>query len=325
MSTDCPEVSIIIVSYNTRELLRGCLESLRRVADEVIFEIIVVDNHSTDGSCEMIRSEFEEVRLIESPNNIGYASGINLARASSIGKYLFVLNPDCLVPRNAIGKLRDFMAADLKRAVAGARITTATGINLPSEFSIPSLFRELWNFLPELKSRILYCFPFLNGRGAEQQSRQPRQVRAISGAAFMIRTSAFDKVGGMDGEFFLYHEELDFCARIEKSGLQVWTVPEAQIIHFDAQASGYSTRSLPGNPVLEWRVLGMDRLWQKHRTPAEHQKWRKQARALLSFRVLLLSLKRMWSSSVRKQNISTRIHELDALRSKLASSIVNRS
>jgi GT2 family glycosyltransferase len=325
MSTDCPEVSIIIVSYNTRELLRGCLESLRRVADEVIFEIIVVDNHSTDGSCDMIRSEFGEVKLIESPSNIGFASGINLARASSTGKYLFVLNPDCLITRNAIGKLRGFLSADPLRAVVGARITTATGMSLPSEFSIPSLFREFWNFLPELKSRILYCFPFLDGRAAEQQSGQPRQVRSISGAAFMIRTSAFDKVGGMDGEFFLYHEELDFCTRIEKAGLQVWTVPEAQIIHFDAQASGYSTRSLPANPVLEWRVLGMDRLWQKHRTPAEHQKWCKQARTLLGFRVLLLSLKKLWVSSTRKQDICSRIQELNALRSKLASSIVNLS
>jgi GT2 family glycosyltransferase len=317
MSTDRPEVSIIIVSYNTRELLRGCLESLRRVADEVNFEVIVVDNHSADSSGDMIRSDFGEVRLIESPSNVGFASGINLARTRAVGEYLFVLNPDCLVTRFGIRRLRDFMATDPKRAVAGARITTARGEALPSEFTIPTLFREFWNFLPELKSRILCWFPFLSGRGASEDSRQPRQVRAISGAAFMIRTSSFDKVGGMDGDFFLYHEELDFCTRIEKSGLEVWTVPEAQIIHFDAQASGYSQRSLPVNPVLEWRLLGMDRLWQKHRTPAEHQKWRKQARALIGFRVLLLSLRRILSSKSGKLAIGNRIRELNALKAKL--------
>jgi len=107
----------------------------------------------------------------------------------------------------------------------------------------------------------------------------------------MIRTSAFDAVGGMDTEFFLYHEELDFCTRLEKSGHEVWLVPEAQVIHFDAQASGYSTRKFPENPVLEWRVLGMDRLWQKHRSPAEHKKWRRLACRMLGFRSHLLTVK----------------------------------
>ncbi|RQV99989.1 glycosyltransferase family 2 protein [bacterium] len=309
-----PEVSILIVSYNTRGLLRGCLESLRRGLDEVKLEIIVVDNASTDSSSKMIHDEFPAVKLVQSADNIGFASGINLARKSASGEFLLILNPDCLVPRFTIQKLRDFLVEHPKRAIAGAHITTADGHDLPSVFTIPTLFREFWNFLPELKSRILHWLPFHPGG----EVRESCQVESISGAAFMIRAAHFDQVGGMDGNFFLYHEELDLCARIKQAGLEVWSLPDAQVIHFDAQASGYSTRSLPVNPVLEWRVLGMDRLWQKHRSPADHRKWRRQARSLLGFRVLLLSLKRMWVHPGIRRCIDHRIRDLKELRSKLS-------
>jgi hypothetical protein len=317
MPTQHPEVSVLIVSYNTRELLRGCLESLRRVHDEVNLEIIVVDNASSDDTAAMIRSGFETVTLIESSENIGFASGINLARQSATGDLLLILNPDCLVPRYSIQKLRDFLVESPARAIAGARITTADGLDLPSEFSIPTLFREFWNFLPELKSCILKWLPVNPSEGSRDHSGLPRKVRSISGAAFMIRAEHFDQAGGMDGNFFLYHEELDLCTRIDQLGLEVWTLPEAQIIHFDAQASGYSTKKLARSPLLEWRVMGMDRLWQKHRTPAEHACWRKLARCLLKLRIGLLKTKKPFSNHEAKRQIRERITELAALADKL--------
>ena len=319
MPTRHPEVSVLIVSYNTRELLRGCLNSLYRVRDEVDLEIIVVDNASTDNSGELIRTEFPEARLIQSDDNIGFASGVNLARESAVGEYLLILNPDCLVPRFSIRKLRDFLIDYPNRAIAGARITSANGLDLPSEFSIPTLFREFWNFLPELKSRLLKCLPFSLSEGSRDHSNLPRRVRSISGAAFMIRSWHFDSVAGMDGSFFLYHEELDLCARLEQEGLEVWTLPDAQIIHFDAQASGYSAGKLARSPVLEWRVLGMDRLWSKHRSPAEHARWRKLARRLLGFRSALLKLRLIFSGSESKQKVRDRIQELTLLSDKLKS------
>ena len=317
MSAQHPEVSVIIVSYNTRELLRGCLESLRRIQDEVDFEVIVVDNASSDASAELVQRSFTDVQLVQSTENIGFASGINLGRKSANGDYLFVLNPDCLVPPSSLNRLLDFAKADSKRAVVGAHITTPDGVDLPSVFSIPTLFREFWNFLPELKSTILRWLPFKPSQVPQENSPQPRKVPAVSGAAFLVRTTQFDEVRGMDREFFLYHEELDFCTRIAKAGFEVWTVPDAQIIHFDAQATGYSTAKLARNPVLEWRVLGMDRLWRKHRAPTEHAKWRKLARCLLGFRVLGLLLKSIFSSKTSKLIIDSRIRELDVLKAKL--------
>ena len=319
MPTRHPEVSVLIVSYNTRELLRGCLESLRRVQDEVDIEIIVVDNASTDHSADVIRTEFSDIKLIQSDDNIGFASGVNLARESAVGEYLLILNPDCLVPRFSIRKLRDFLIENPNRAIAGTRITTDNGLDQPSEFSIPTLFREFWNFLPELKSRLLKCLPFSLSEGSRNHTKIPRRVRSISGAAFMIRSRHFDKVGGMDGNFFLYHEELDLCARIEEAGLEVWTLPCAQIIHFDAQASGYSSGKLARSPVLEWRVLGMDRLWSKHRSPKDHARWRRQARCLLRLRSNLLRLRLIFSGSESKQKIGARIQELISLSDKLKS------
>lgn len=308
-----PEVSILIVSYNTRELLRGCLSSLQRVQDETDFEIIVVDNASQDASPDMIASEFPSVKLIQSPENIGFASGVNLARQTAVGDFLFVLNPDCLVPRFTIQKLRSFVLEHTNCAVAGAHITTADGHDLPSVFIIPTLFREFWNFLPELKSRILHWIPLRTASAA----RRPHQVESVSGAGFMTRAAHFDAVGGMDSSFFLYHEELDLCVRLKKAGFEVWTLPDAQVIHYDAQASGYSTARLARGKLLEWRVLGMDRLWQKHRTPEQHKKWRRLACRLLKLRIGLLRIAQIFSNSDRKTAICSRIQELKALSLKI--------
>ena len=319
MPAQHPEVSILIVSYNTREMLRGCLKSLERIRDEAESEIVIVDNASSDDSAKMIRDEFPDVKIIQSSENIGFASGVNLARESANGEYLFVLNPDCLVPRFSIRKLVDFLSENPIRAIAGASITAADGSNLPSEFTIPTLFREFWNFLPELKSRLQKLSPIGFTSGSHARSEAPRQVEAVSGAAFMIRASHFDQVGGMDEEFFLYHEELDLCTRLRSAGLEVWLLPAAQVIHFDAQASGYTTGKLAKSPVLEWRVMGMNRLWEKHRSPAEHRRWQKLASRLLEFRIVLLRLKKPFAHHESRQYIVKRMTSLRSLVTRLES------
>ncbi len=286
-----PEVSILIVSYNTRELLRGCLRSLRRVADEARAEIIVVDNASLDGSAEAVAAEFGEVQVIRSGVNVGFASAMNRGINVATGKYLFMLNPDTIVVPGAIRVLVQSLERHPRVAMAGAGLTFADGSTQASTFGFPTLFKEFLNFVPELKAilRPRQTADFINRlirRNVHKlgQIRAPFPAKVVSGAAFLARTDVIRQVGGFDGKFFLYHEELDLCRRLQDARWEVWSVPAAQVIHFDAQATGYRACRLPHSPILEWRIGGMDRYWAKHAGPAAQRRWRCLARGLLRLR-----------------------------------------
>jgi N-acetylglucosaminyl-diphospho-decaprenol L-rhamnosyltransferase len=280
-----PEISVIIVSFNTCDLLAGCLRSLRRVADEACLEVIVVDNASSDGSAEMVETEFPEAKVVRSGRNAGFATAMNLGIAASAGEFLFALNPDTLVPRETVRKLLTFIKNKPRAAVIGASLTHPDGRPQASTFGEPTLFREFWNFLPEIKSI------FKPGRlGQAKPQGEPFQVEGVSGAAFLMRRDALRQVGGFDGEFVLYHEELDLFMRMRDAGWEIWTLPAAQVIHFDAQSSGYRADRLPSSPVLQWRIGGMDRLWKKHKSPIQHRLWRAQARGLLRLRMALVAV-----------------------------------
>jgi hypothetical protein len=290
-----PTLTVIIVSYNTRDLLAGCLNSLRRVEDEADFEVIVVDNASADGSPAMVRENFPEVRLIEAGRNTGFAAANNLGLAQAKGKFLFFLNPDTIVPRGTLVQMlaplspgpfpHDVGKGEQRVAVVGASLMNPDGTWHASTFEFPNLWREFWNFLPEMKSGVLWTATKLSKLVPFRKERPPktRRVECVSGAAMMVRTDVMRDIGGFDEGFFLYHEERDLCCRLAAKGWEIWTMPGAPIIHYDAQASGYKTNRFPCSPILDYRVLGMDRLYQKHR-PQRHRAWRMLARRMLRFR-----------------------------------------
>ncbi|HEY3294487.1 MAG TPA: glycosyltransferase family 2 protein [bacterium] len=299
-----PLLSILIVSYNTRDLLADCLRSLRRVADEAPFETIVVDNASSDGSADYVVEQFPEVRLIRLDRNIGFAAAMNEAIEACQGGLFLALNPDAVVPAGTLRKLMDFMVMNPTAAVAGAVLTYADGSLQGSTFRFPSLFREFWNFLPELKAILRPQVTWLKVTDVHKP-REPIQVDCVSGAALMARTDAVKQIGGFDGEFFLYHEEMDLCTRLRKAGWEVWSVRQAQVIHLDAKASGYRQNRLPHQPVLGWRIGGMDRLWWKHKSRRQHALWRTQGCALLRLRIALIGGGMLFSQACRD-----RVHEL---------------
>ncbi len=306
---DTPTLSIIIVSYNTREFLAGCLISLRRVRDEAEFEVIVVDNASADGSAAMVRERFPEVRVIEAGRNAGFAAANNMGLAQARGKFLFFLNPDTTVPRGTLVQLVGFLggtpsdsgrpafdphpggcglvagAQNDKVAVVGASLLNSDGSWQASTFEFPNLWREFWNFLPEIKGFVMWSAKKLSKITPlkEKWDFAPRRVECVSGAALMARADAMREVGGFDEGFFLYHEERDLCYRLAAAGWEIWTLPGAPVTHYDAQSSGYRTNRFPRSPILDYRVLGMDRLYQKHR-PQWHRKWRVLARGMLRVR-----------------------------------------
>lgn len=282
-----PDLTVIIVSFNTRDLLCDCLRSLRRVALEVAIERIVIDNASADGSADAVAAQFPEVTLIHSPVNRGFAAAMNLGLHAAKAPLVLALNPDTIVVPGTLTRMRHFLDQHPDAVVAGAGLTNPDGTAQPSTFRFPGLWREFWNFLPELKfllkpRRLHYG---VHGYSLRKPVRKAHRVDSVSGAAFMAHADTIQQAGGFDEEFFLYHEEMDLFRRIQKLGGEIWTVPDAQVIHFDAMSSGFKPQVFPSGRLLNWRILGMDYLWHKHKSKTQHYLWRLQARLLLWLRI----------------------------------------
>jgi N-acetylglucosaminyl-diphospho-decaprenol L-rhamnosyltransferase len=319
------DLTVLIVSFNTRDLLESCLRSLLRATSEAHFDVVVVDNASADAAWEVVEGYFPGAKVIKLDRNIGFAAAVNRGLGEVHTDFTFILNPDTVIPRGSVRKLLDFLLKNPSAAVVGASLTDLDGTPQTSTFKFPSLFREFWNFLPELKSAVhLRQAAVRLGWARTNPSRADGTggipVQSVSGAAFMARTEAIRRIGGFDERFFLYHEEMDLCTRLRKAGWGVFFLPAAQVIHWEAGASGYRPSRLPDMPLLGWRVGGMDLLWSKHQSRLRHRLWRGLARSLLGLRVLTNRLLTVFCGRrrvQRQQRIRDLAQALGLLRRKL--------
>jgi N-acetylglucosaminyl-diphospho-decaprenol L-rhamnosyltransferase len=239
-----PDVSVSIVSYNTRDLLRDCLASLRQRAaeGEVTLEVIVADNGSTDGSVEMVQSEFPEFIVFRTGGNIGYGRANNAAFLRSRGRYFFVLNSDTEVEPGALRAMRDFMDSAPQAGGAGAKLILPDGSTQPSVGLDPSLravfFEQTYldKLLPKSKLTGGYLLTWWD-------YKERREVKQVCGACLFVRREAWLQIGGFDAAFFMYFEDTDFCVRLRRAGWQIWYLPEARIQH-----------RLGGSSAADWRV-----------------------------------------------------------------------
>jgi len=253
------DVSIVIVSWNVRQLLRDCLISLRDAAGDVRYETIVIDNDSRDGSADMVRRDFPWVRLIEAGANLGFGRANNVAAAASEGRWVLLLNPDTVVLDRAIEKLLKF--AD-ERPQAGAVGGKTLKADLTLERSCCWGSPGLWPLL--CKSVGLHLMfkgsRLLNSEAMDWWPRNSvREVQVITGCFLMLRRQVFQDTGGFDGAFFMYAEEVDLCWRIRKSGWKLMFCPDAQIIHL----VGASAAKAKPNRVFQIN-LGLLKLFRKH-------------------------------------------------------------
>ena len=217
------DVSIIIVNYNTKALTKQCLQSVYKKTHDIDYEIIVVDNASIDGSQEMLRSEFPNVKLIENTENLGFGRANNLGAKSAKGKYLFLLNSDTILLNNAVKILADFMDNHSKCGICGGNLFDVDRNPTLSYRSLPSIWQEL---------KILLNLPI------EQynKSYNPKTVGYITGADLMIRYDLFNQLNGFDVDFFMYYEETELTYRTKKMGYSTYSVPQAEIIHLEGQS-----------------------------------------------------------------------------------------
>lgn len=253
------DVSIIIPNYNTRDILRDCLVSLYKFPATVSFEVITVDNGSNDGSTEMVKSEFEQVILIERKVNIGYAGACNLGIKNSKGRYLLILNSDTLALDGSIDKMVYFADQNPQGAVFGCRILN-TDMTLQSTcFMYPSILNMF------LASTYLYkLFPknkFFGRQAMSWWNRDDvREVDAVTGCCMLVRKEAIDDVGMMDESFFMYAEETDWCYRFKKAGWKIMFTPTADIIHL----GGQSTRHIRGDMLVIEKLSVLEFIRKHH-------------------------------------------------------------
>lgn len=272
-----PDVSVIIVNFNTRELLLSCLRSVFAGRDTGTLEVIVVDNASTDGSRDAVPRDYPIVRLIENAENIGFAGATNVGLAAASGRYLLLLNSDAELRPDGIKLMTAFLEEHPAAGATGPRLVYGDGRTQPSVDSVPNLFTEflhLFGFrrlLPGETARRLAA-PVLtkvSGKtiGTYFQtytgSLLPQEVDCVSGACLMIRAEVFEVVGGLDPSFFMYMEDMDWCVRIKAAGFGVYYVPEVEVVHH-VGASG-DTDPATAEAVLVTRYKSRLHFFAKHR------------------------------------------------------------
>lgn len=228
-----PDVSIIILNWNTRELLAGCLTSLHDTISGLIYDVWVVDNASSDGSVEMVRDAFPAVHLVANATNVGFARANNQAIAASQGRYVLLLNSDAVATPGAIQSLVGLADAQPRAGIVGARLINPDGSFQASHTPFPTLLQE---FLILTGLGRLSRGRWYPSRGPEEH-KGPQEVDYVEGACMLARHQAVEDVGGLDEGYFMYAEEVDWCYAMQQAGWQVWYQPQAQIIHLGGGSS----------------------------------------------------------------------------------------
>lgn len=230
-----PDLSIIIVSWNVRELLEACLHAILTHQESLTVEILVIDSHSADGTAEMVRQKFPHVRLTACLENVGFPKGNNIGLAQASGRYLFLLNPDTEIIGSALTTLKNYLDHHPAVGVVGPQLLNSDGSVQSSRRRFPTwqtaVFESTW-LQPYAPAGLLERFYVL-----DRPDDQPAEVDWVMGAAMLVRREVVEQVGGMDEGYFMYSEELDWCKRIKAAGWQVVYEPAAQIIHHSGKSS----------------------------------------------------------------------------------------
>lgn len=247
MATD---LSVVVVSYNTRDLLRDCLRSVYASAT-VPREVFVVDNASRDGSPAMVSAEFPAVTLIALDRNLGFAGANNVALRRAAGAKLLLLNPDATVAPDTIGRLAAALDRWPRAAAAGPRILNPDGSLQSSGFRFPTLLREIRQSKNVNRALTLLL-------GPDEAPPPPSiegEVDWSDGACLMLRTAVVDEIGGLDERYFLFNEEVDWCFNARKAGWSIIVVPDATVWHHRGQSSSNTKgKSLATSLLVETRL-----------------------------------------------------------------------
>jgi N-acetylglucosaminyl-diphospho-decaprenol L-rhamnosyltransferase len=246
MSAERPELSIVVLSWNTRDLLASCLASLENASDRVRREVLVVDNASADGSADMVRERFPAVRLLRNARNEGYARGNNIGIAAARGSAVLLLNSDTEVHDGSLDRLVEFLRQHPAYGAVGAGLRNPDGSVQPCCMRFPTLLVPLFfdmNLDQRWPSNPVMRRYFMR----DYDHRTSRDVDQPPGACLLLRREVLETVGVFDEELWLYFNDVDLCRRIRRAGWRIHYLVEAPVVHH----VGQSTKRF-GSRVVEW-------------------------------------------------------------------------
>ncbi len=248
MMTSLPDLSVVILNYNTRDLLRACLRSVLASRGLYGLQVIVVDNVSTDGSADMVAAEFPSVVLVCSAENRGFANGNNQGLRIAEGRYCLLLNPDTEVPPDGLAKLVAFMDGHPEVGACGPKLVRADGsLDLACRRSFPtpavSFYRltGLSRLFPRSPRFARYNLTYLD-------ENELAEVDSVVGACMMVRREAMEQVGLLDETYFMYGEDLDWAYRMKAAGWKVYYNPAVTVLHYKRESS----RQRPVKTIVEF-------------------------------------------------------------------------
>lgn len=231
------DISIIIVNFNTRDLLRNCLKSIFATVLDITYEIIVVDNASSDGSVAMLEKEFPGVQTIKNEKNLGFGVANNRAFRIMKGRYALLLNTDTVLTAQAVRELFVFMESNPAAAMACGQLLNEDGTKQNSIAAFPTLLTLLFNM-----SALEYLFP-ARYPSKRHDCKEPIEIDSGIGACLMVRKNAIDEVGMFDERYFFFFEETDWAREMRSKGWKVYYVPAARIYHLQGRSIGTDVHS----------------------------------------------------------------------------------
>jgi GT2 family glycosyltransferase len=270
------KLSIIILNYNTRDLLKECLESLEKVKSETSFEVIVCDNGSSDDSVQLVKSNFKWVKIIENNENVGFAKGNNAARNVVQGEDVLFLNSDTVMYENTLKKCVNYMSSNPDVGALTCKALLSNGSldkDTRRSFITPwigfvHLFLQLDRFFPKSKLFGQYWYGYID-------ENKTHEIDAIQGAFFMTRKKILDKVGWFDEDYFLDAEDIDLSWKIKHAGWKNVYYPEVSILHLKGATKGKNVatkNNISLQEKLKYRLSGVNsmeifyrkRMWNKY-------------------------------------------------------------
>ncbi len=257
------DVSIIIPSWNAKNYLQECIESIFRETNNCRIEVIVVDNASTDGSPDMVKDLFPQIKLIRNKENLGFAKANNIGIRQEKGKYVAIVNSDVKIERDCITRMYNYMEQNPTVGILGPKILGPDGIIQRSCMGFPTLWNSFCRALA-----LDNVFPGSKMFGGQLMTFWPhdtvRKVDIINGCLWMVRREAINQIGLLDENYFMYSEDKDWCKRFWKVGWKVLFLPDAQAIHY----GGGSSSNAPIKFSIE--MLRSDlQYWGKHHKSTE--------------------------------------------------------
>jgi N-acetylglucosaminyl-diphospho-decaprenol L-rhamnosyltransferase len=232
------KLSIVIVNYNVRYFLELCLLSVQKASENIASEIIVVDNSSTDGSCEMLAQNYPEVHLIQNKENVGFSKANNQGVSLAKGEYVLILNPDTVVSETTFDKILEFADQNKNLGVVGVQLVDGAGMFLP----------ESKRGVPTLKATFCKLTGFNAKKGTyynhDLDKDQNGQAEILVGAFMLLKKNVYEGIGGFDEDYFMYGEDIDLSYKLLKEGYQNYYFGQTKAIHFKGESTRKDVRYL---------------------------------------------------------------------------------